>query len=140
MSHVADADVIPQRPSELLWMPIWLAAGLHLLAWLTLGYWLYYRVPAFGELMQNMDVELTELTVLIVNLSNLVVNWWFILLPSAVLLALADAYIDWMLVRAARSFARTAWFVAGFAIPAGLLVVAVVAVDVLFLGLMQELS
>jgi type IV pilus assembly protein PilC len=52
------------------------------------GFIMYYIIPKFKEIFEDFDVELPEVTVLLINMSNLVVNWWFMgpIIPIAFIL------------------------------------------------------
>jgi type IV pilus assembly protein PilC len=41
------------------------------------GFIMYYIIPKFKEIFEDFDVELPEVTVLLIETSNIVVNWWF---------------------------------------------------------------
>jgi type II secretory pathway component PulF len=43
----------------------------------VVGFCMYYIVPKFKEIFEDFDVALPEVSVLVINASNLFVNWWF---------------------------------------------------------------
>jgi hypothetical protein len=132
-------DASTARHPEMLWLPVWLAAGLHLLAWLTLGYWLYYRVPLSTAVFSDLQVELSPVTNLVIVTSSAIVRLWWVLLPGLLVLIAADVVIDSLLVRGSQYAARTAWFLSGLIVPGALLAVAVLSVDLLFLDLLRSM-
>ncbi len=52
------------------------------------GFIMYYIIPKFKAIFDDFDVELPEVTVLLISISNLVVDWWFMapIIPVAVYL------------------------------------------------------
>jgi type IV pilus assembly protein PilC len=52
------------------------------------GFIMYYIIPKFKAIFEDFDVELPEVTVLLINMSNMVVNWWFMgpVIPVAIYL------------------------------------------------------
>ncbi|MEZ6064907.1 MAG: type II secretion system F family protein [Planctomycetaceae bacterium] len=47
------------------------------------GFIMYYIIPKFKNIFEDFDVELPQLTVLVITISDLFVNWWFLLIPAS---------------------------------------------------------
>jgi type IV pilus assembly protein PilC len=52
------------------------------------GFIMYYIIPKFKEIFEDFDVELPEVTTLLINLSDMVVQYWFMgpIIPIAIFL------------------------------------------------------
>lgn len=46
-----------------------------------IGFCMYYIVPKFKAIFEDFDVELPPVSVLLIEVSDLFVNWWFVGLP-----------------------------------------------------------
>ncbi len=134
-----DDTQLPPPAAEYLWMPTWIVASLHLLAWITVGVWLTYRVQHTRMLLEDFDIEVSEATMLLVGVQGVLVSYWFVCLPLAVALTCADAWIDRQLVQAGRYAARTVWFLIGLTPPALLMLATLILLDLAFLQLVQHL-
>jgi type II secretory pathway component PulF len=134
------ADEIDHRPaSPFVWLPVWLSVLIHVGAWLLLGYWMAVRVPFSQAIFADFGVELPELTILVFNVSDLLMALWFV---PPILLAIViggDVIVDRWLARQERYQLRLVWFLAGLIVPVGALLIVVAALDLMFLQLLTEL-
>lgn len=140
MSCDADGTLLerPSLPAQ-MWLPVPLAAMLHLGAWLTLACWLRYRVQLTGQLTADFGLEVSATQQLVIQLAQLVAELWpFILLLLAVL-TVFDGVIDWLLVVRGYGRLRLCWFLGGFVLPTLMLVFSVVTLDLVLFDLLREL-
>jgi|GEM_PF-5713304 len=53
-------------------------------AFVALGF-AYFVVPGFKKIVEDFDTELPSLTLLVIQLSDVIVNYWYIVLPFGLL-------------------------------------------------------
>ncbi len=92
-----------------------LAVILHAGAWLSIGALFYFVVPRYKAALEDFGVELPQAAITLISISDLVVNYFYILVvPFGLLLAL-DAYV----LNTVRSpVSRFVWGLVGLLVPA----------------------
>ena len=112
-----------------LLLPVKTSAVSIALAWLLLLGYLMIRVPQLKSTFKAWDVELPESTVVVLELSNIVVYEWPVVLPLLAAGLAPFAFVDRLLIRDGLSRSRLAAILAGIGIPLGLLTFAVASAD-----------
>ncbi|MFV0443107.1 MAG: type II secretion system F family protein [Planctomycetaceae bacterium] len=89
-----------------VWMVALLFAGI-------IGFCMYYIVPKYKAIFEDFDVELPEASLLLIEVSNLVVSWWFLGVPLILTALLATIFAGEVFRRGWRSLSLnwlTHWF------------------------------
>lgn len=135
------SDPLDSRPfSPFVWLPVWLSVLIHAGAWMSLGYWLVFRVPLYKEFLVNTGVELPSATILLIGLSDLLVSHWSVPLMSLVIVLGGDVLMDCWLARHEQYQLRLIWFLIWLGIPAGAMIFSIDHLDSIFLNSLWQLS
>jgi type II secretory pathway component PulF len=62
----------------------------HLLSGMALVGWFYFLVPRFKHDFNDFGVEIPALTILIIRMSDMVVNYWYLLVPVSPVALILD--------------------------------------------------
>lgn len=132
-------DMELRRGPAVLWMPVPLAALLHLGVWLALACWLRYRVRLSADMFADFGVEMSQAQLIVIQLAGVVSAMWPVTLVLIGLLTLFDGVIDWFLVRRDYWRLRLCWFLGGFVLPTLLLGFGLLTLDLVLFSLLQQL-
>lgn len=114
-----------------------LAVVSHLVAWCALCFGLYYFVPWYKNVFMDFGVELSAGTLLLIQVSDLVVNYWYLLLPVLGVFTVVDANI-------VSSFesqtSRWLWLVLVLAVPLCCILAAAVCISLIMQTLSTDLQ
>ena len=140
MSDAPDQRMAPSENSlrrSVVWTA-WMALA-HFGAGAILLAALLQTVPKFAEMFDEFGAELPAMTVLVIGLSHVVVRYWYLLVPLALLV---DAVILFGLSRlpAEARWLGIAWAGFVFLVVMVLLAFVVIAIFVPFFLLMEHLS
>jgi len=114
-----------------------LAVGLHLVTWCALCFGLYYCVPWYKKVFMDFGVELSADTLLLIQVSDLVVKYFYLLLAALAVFAVVDANI-------VNSFesqtSRWLWLGLMLAVPLCAILAVVVCISMLMRSLPADLQ
>lgn len=68
-------------------------AVVHLLSGLLLVGWFYFLVPRFKHDFNDFGVEIPALAISIIRMSDLVVNYWYLLMPVTPVALILDFFV-----------------------------------------------
>ena len=134
-------DKIPQHENSLARSIVWTVCTTfaHFLAAVVLLIVMWRVVPRYIMIFEDFDVKLPATTQLLIQLSNLTANYWYLFFPLGLLTDAAILFILSRLPARARWLA-TAWFVAVLLAAIVFLAFASVALFIPLMGLINRLS
>ncbi len=131
-----EPSIVDEQP----WVSTWPILLLHQLGWWVFCAWFYWRVARYKHLFEDLEADLSTGVVLIFQVADLVVQYWYLLPIPLLILGMGDYIIDSLLVTMRRWKLRLYWILLLFLLPLGLWIAMSITLLFTVNALIEDLS